>query len=91
MLILNQGNFFVNRDEYINVIEKSLKDVDFKIANTGLDGMYFFLFWLKNNNGIKVVPKLKYYHRIHGGSWYLNNSQNSSNHVKYLIQKIREI
>ena len=89
-VVLNQGNFFVNRLQYMNTIESS-SNIDYKIADTGLDGMYFFFLWLKNNNSIKVVPGLEYNHRIHDGSWYLNNSENSLYHSAYLIQKIKEL
>lgn len=65
---LNTGNFFANRDRYVN----SLKDAfeDFSVEPHAADGIAFSYYWLINSGMFQVVPDLYYFHRINENSFW---------------------
>ena len=85
--MLNTGNFFVNKNTYISTIKHSKIEQDL-FTN---DASYFSYLWLKNEKNIMVLQDLQYYHRIHDGSWYLNNSQKCSENTKIILQRIIDL
>jgi len=85
--LLNTGNYFFNRKKYEETIENNTKDTQLSIA----DAIYFSYLWLLSENKIIVVPELKYTHRIHNGSYYINNSIEYSNNTKIINSKIKEL
>lgn len=64
--MLNACNFFVNRDEYLEIWDGSVDPVT-------SDSIYFALKWLERGNSFLVVPGMHYMHRVHDGSHYKNN------------------
>ena len=72
-VLLNTGNFFVNREAYVEVFEINSFGREVDIA----DVAYFNYLFLKRDpaNRIRVLPEQEYVHRVHPGSYYLNNSQ----------------
>lgn len=83
--ILNVGNFFVNKNNYINTFENCNFDENLQTN----DAIYFSFLWITNNLNIKIVDNLKYYHRQHNGSWYLNNKIECENNTTNIINKIK--
>jgi glycosyltransferase involved in cell wall biosynthesis len=69
--ILNTGNYFFNREKYIECIEKE----DHLINSLASDVYYLLYLWFKNldNSKFEIVKGLKYIHRLHGQSHYVNS------------------
>ena len=65
---LNTGNFFVNRDRYVD----SLKDVfdDESIEPRAADVIAFGYYWLIAGGMYQIVPDLYYFHRIRDDSFW---------------------
>lgn len=72
-VLLNTGNFFVNREAYAEAFEINSFGREVDIA----DVAYFNYLFLKRSpdNRIRVLDGQEYVHRVHPGSYYLNNSQ----------------
>jgi hypothetical protein len=85
--VLNVGNFFVNKNKYLQTFSKI--DLEFHLGTN--DAFYFSYLWIMSNKVINVVSDLKYYHRQHDGSWYLNNRSQCDNNTKELINKLKNI
>ena len=64
--MLNAMNYFVNRDEYLRIWDKSIDPVT-------SDSLFHNYNWLKGGNTIYVTPGLQYDHRVHDGSHYKHN------------------
>ena len=64
--MLNAMNYFVNRDEYLRVWDKSIDPVT-------SDSLFHNYNWIKGGNTIYVTPGLQYDHRVHDGSHYKHN------------------
>lgn len=74
-VLLNTGNFFINKKSYIKSFEKNTFNRDVDICDVGF---FNYLFLHSNeNNYIEVCPDLEYTHRVHSGSYYMNNSAKS--------------
>ena len=89
-ILLNSGNYFFNKEKYIeayNSIDKTIgKNSD------PCDVFYFNYHFLINNKkgNITVVDGLKYYHRVHEGSFYVNNAKKNEQINNDLINRINE-
>lgn len=63
---LNTMNFFINKQAYMDVWDRSVDPVT-------SDSIYFNYCWLNSGRKIKFVQGLTYFHRVHGGSHYQTN------------------
>lgn len=86
---LNTGNYYFNRKKYIHVVEHNHNHNDIKTSVN--DALYFSYLWLLSGNKIKVVPGLYYIHRVHDGSWYLNNYDGCTASTLELKRRIKEL
>jgi len=77
---LNTMNFFINKDEYLNVFDVSVDPVT-------ADSIFLNYCWLKAGNKIKFVQGLEYDHLVHSGSHYQNNNSRTQ---KGFYEKIEE-
>jgi len=91
--LLNTGNYFCNRKQYMDVIEDKLHNYE----NTKLsanDAMYFSYLWILGGNKMKVVPDLSYVHYQHGegigGSWFANNYADCDFAGSEIMKKIKK-
>jgi len=81
--LLNNCNYIVNRDEYLRIYKY---DETIKESDT----IYFNTLWLEAGNGFYVVPGMKYHHRKHSGSGWLNGDHKyNMNKAAELQEKIR--
>lgn len=76
-MLLNTCNYFVNRNRYLEVWEHNPEML-------GSDTIWFNYLWLKKGGAFRVIPGLRYFHRIHAGSGFMQN-------VEYNTQKCKEI
>jgi glycosyltransferase involved in cell wall biosynthesis len=84
---MNTGNFFFNRQEYLDVVE--LSRIDKRLYM--LDSFYFNYLWLAKSNKMVVVPDLYYEHRIHDGSYYLKNKNNFVKIHRALVENVKAL
>jgi hypothetical protein len=81
-VLLNTGNFFVNKESYIKSFDINTFNRDVDICDVGF---FNYLFLSSNEtNYIEVCPDLEYTHRVHQGSYYMNNSSKSGNQINIL-------
>jgi len=83
--MLNEMNYFVNRDEYLKVWDGSVDPVT-------SDSIFQNYNWLKAGNSIYVVPGLEYEHTVHNGSHYQqNNRRTPKGFHESIIKKLKEL
>ena len=84
-VFLNTCNYVVNRDEYLKVYKY---DETIKESDT----IYFNTLWLEAGNAFYVVPGMKYHHRKHSGSGWLNGDHRyNMNKAAELQDKIKNL
>ncbi len=84
-VMLNTCNYVVNRDEYLRVYKY---DETIKESDT----IYFNTLWLEAGNGFYVVPGMRYHHRKHSGSGWLNGDHRyNMNKAAELQEKIKNL
>jgi len=84
-VMMNSCNYIVNRDEYLKVYKY---DETIKESDT----IYFNTLWLQAGNAFYVVPGMKYHHRKHSGSGWLNGDHRyNMNKAAELQDKIKNL
>jgi len=83
-MFLNTGNYCLNKNSYVNIIDLNDKNSELSIIDT----LYFSYLWLKENQYF-IIPDLKYNHTIHNGSWFVNNVDESVRSTNILVDKIK--
>jgi glycosyltransferase involved in cell wall biosynthesis len=87
--MLNTFNLFINRNE-CNAVHS--KNFDGTVDPVASDAIYFNYFWLLEGNKIKVVANMEYEHRLHAGSYWLNNQDQSTRFYEtILLPKIKQL
>lgn len=81
---LNTMNSFWNREEYLKVWDGTIEPIS-------SDSIYMNYRWLAAGNSIQVVEGMKYYHRIHNGSHYVNNCAKSNIIHRDIEMKIKRL
>lgn len=79
--LLNTMNYFIHRDSYLSVYQ--VKD-----NIIGADSIYFNYLWLMAGNNINVVRNLKYFHRVHDGSYYQSVARDSQPVCSQILKQI---
>tara|TARA_B110000211_G_scaffold234575_1_gene304834 strand:+ start:2029 stop:2775 length:747 start_codon:yes stop_codon:yes gene_type:complete len=69
--LINTCNYFLPCKEYVKCMKEGFEKYNRDIIDC-LDSAILFTDWLTNNNKIKVVKNLSYYHRLHPNSNYMN-------------------
>jgi len=82
--LLNTGNFFVNKDMYVNSFVNNTFDRSVDVCDVCFFSYLFLLF--DNQNYLEVCKGLNYVHRVHNGSFYLNNAHNGALQLGILRQ-----
>lgn len=82
--LLNCCNYVVNRAEYLKVYEY---DPAIKQADT----IAFNYLWLKEGNAFHVVKDMKYFHRVHPASGFLQNMDYNMKQAKEFENKILQL
>jgi glycosyltransferase involved in cell wall biosynthesis len=74
---LNTCNYLVHKDTFLNNWQTNPE-------MKGSDTIWMNYKWLESGKSIYVVPNMRYYHRVHDGSGWLENA-------KYNIQQTQKI
>lgn len=82
--MFNAMNYFVHREEYLRVWEDREEPwtADSLLQNYN---------WIKNGNSIFVCPDLRYTHRVHSGSHYVEHNKKTGNLYEELIEKFKQL
>jgi len=71
---LNTGNFFINRNKYLQCFKKIL--IKSKFDPKGADSIFFSYYWLVSGKKIMILDDLYYFHRIRKDS-LISSSDNT--------------
>jgi glycosyltransferase involved in cell wall biosynthesis len=82
--MLNAMNYFVNRDEYLNVWDGNVN------PHTA-DSIYQAYNWFNAGNKMLVVDGLEYIHRVHDGSHYKNNNHKTGNFYEEVVENLKAL
>ena len=85
--LLNTGNYFVNRNNYLKILKN--KEIDNELSIN--DALYFSYLWLMAGFKIEVVPNLSYIHRVHNNSWYITHINECQLSTTKIFEKIRNM
>lgn len=80
--LINTANYFVNRDEYLRVFDKSIEPWT-------ADTMYQNRNWLVAGNQIHVLQGLQYEHRIHPQSHYQQFNHKTNGLDKIIMNEFK--
>jgi len=80
---LNTGNYFFNRDVYLNCLDKNNSNETF--AGDVIAASYY---WFKNGGKFKIIEGFEYYHRLRSDSYWNSCGTNSSQSVEKYKSKI---
>lgn len=81
---LNACNYFVNRDSYLEVFDKSVDPVT-------SDSIFQCYNWLKAGKKIQITKGLTYFHRVHRGHYQENLARTAPGFHEGILQKLREL
>ena len=84
--ILNTGNYFFNKLNYLKCIDQELEVLESYAA----DAFYMIYLWMKNvpEGKLEVTEGMEYQHRLHPNSHWTSNSELSNSFVKKLTEEI---
>lgn len=84
---MNMCNYFLNKNSYLNCMEKNLPIINDFINTIGLsfltayDSMFLFCLWISQNNNVLVVENLIYYHRLYNQSTFFKSNKSKVNQI----------
>ena len=87
--LINTGNFFVHRDDYIESMKEVFEDLNYPYFEA--DAIVFCYNWLKSGNIIEIVKELRYNHTVRSNSYSHsvgNKNTESLNYHKNLITQL---
>ena len=79
--LINTGNFFVHRDDYIEAMKDVFEDSSYPYFEA--DAIVFCYNWLKKGYTIEVVEDLWYNHRLRSNSYSHSVGNKNTNSLEY--------
>jgi glycosyltransferase involved in cell wall biosynthesis len=79
--LINTGNFFVHRDDYIESMKNVYEDLNYPYFEA--DAIVFCYNWLKKGNSIEIIQNLWYNHRLRGNSYSHSVGNRNTNSLEY--------
>lgn len=83
LMLLNDGNYFVNREQYVSTAEP-FKEIDVAAA----DVLAFNYLWLNRGSKLRVLDGVRYFHRVHEMSYFLKTEKKSTGIVEGIYDSI---
>lgn len=87
--LINTGNFFVHRDDYIVAMKDVFEDPSYPYFEA--DAIVFCYNWLKKGNKIEVVEDLWYNHRLRSNSYSHSVGNKNTNSLEYHRNLMRQL
>lgn len=81
---LNTFNFFINRENYLNVWDGSIDPVT-------SDSEFFNMCWIKSGRKIHITEGLQYFHRVHSESHFQKNTHRTGNLPNEIKKQLMEL
>jgi hypothetical protein len=85
---LNNGNFVVNRQKYLESQEEFFND---KIYHGSIDVFLFSYYWFMYNNKYEIVDRLYHYHRVRSGNYFMENAEENMNLIGEFFGRILKL
>ena len=82
---LNTGNFVVNREKYLERLLNGYNNLKEPVYACSVAFSYH---WMSNGGLYKIIPNMKYYHRVRGDSYWVSCGTNSQLSVDYYNDKL---
>lgn len=79
---MNTANYLVPREGYLRVWDGTKNP-------RAADSMFQAFNWLRNGGQLHFVPGMRYFHRVHRGSHFKENYQNSISLLKWVRQSLQ--
>jgi len=76
---VNLGNFFVNKNKYVERMKAGLEGNMDTIA----DCATMTYLWLKNGGEFKILKDFRYFHRVRDNGYFLTNKESAMSCVEY--------
>ena len=83
--LLNTGNFVFNREAYLERLQGGFDNKDEPVYACSIAFSYH---WMANGGAYKIVPGMKYYHRLRNDSYWNSCGTNSDLSANYYHQRI---
>lgn len=83
---LNTGNFFVNRNSYVNILRDAVEQ---NVEPYAADVIAFSYYWLTSGNVLQIIPELYYYHRIRDDSFWQSTGMQSGAMSNYFEEMLK--
>tara|TARA_B100000927_G_scaffold134559_1_gene108524 strand:+ start:4856 stop:5608 length:753 start_codon:yes stop_codon:yes gene_type:complete len=85
---LNTGNYVFNREKYLERMYDPYVNNEKTFA---ADCIAFSYHWMSRGGLCKIVPNMKYYHRVRSDSYWITCGSNSNSFADYYTQKIKNL
>lgn len=82
--LFNTMNNFVNKNYYLKIFEEGIEPI-------AADSIQIALLYLQSGGALYIVENLKYFHRVHKGSHYVNFTHKSDVYHKQITEQIRKM
>lgn len=83
-MLLNTCNYLVHRDEYLKVYQ-------YNSAMKATDTLWFNYLWLRYGGKFKVVPGMRYFHRVHKDSGFMKDVNYNMAQSKIVMKLIESL
>jgi len=88
--LLNAGNYFFNRENYIRRASMIINESSEEFLNPyASDCIAFMYYWLSDGGKIKILENAEYYHRMHSGSLWGSLAAESSRYSAAIRNRFR--
>ena len=84
--LLNNGNFIFNREKYLKRLYDGYNNMKEPVYACSIAFSYH---WMSRGGLCKIVPDMKYYHRVRSDSYWVTCGNNSNLSMDYYTNKIK--
>lgn len=84
---MNTGNFCFNREFFLDAVKNMKHHFDCSASCS----IYLNFLFLRSGGILRIVPGWKYFHRIHDGSYWIQNDVKAIAAAKRIIEEIRKM
>jgi hypothetical protein len=87
-MFLNDGNCFINRKKYLDLVENLPNN---KEKTYAADCIAFQYYWMISGNYSKVIKEFKYFHLLRDDSYWMSCGSNSSIMFEYYVNLFKGV
>ena len=79
----NDGNYFFNKSRFVEILKPH-----WNLFASASDVAFVNYIWLSTGGSLYIVPNLRYIHRIHGESTWVNHQVQSTEVLKIIMERL---